>query len=66
MATTSKEGSRRMGIESPYIIPRDEDIYQYDLQAKSLLDLPDTSKAVMAIDKLMRELVTNNTEKAKI
>ena len=47
----------RWGIESPVLVPEDEAIYQYDLEAKPLLDLPDTSKAVRVINSLMVELL---------
>ena len=66
LAPMVKEEMTRLGIESPYIIPRDEEIYQYDLKAKSLLDLPDSSRAVTAIDKLMADLVLGNKEKTKV
>ncbi len=57
LAPMVKEELAKMGIESPIIIPHDEEIYQYDLEAKSLLDLPDTSVAVKAVDDLMTELL---------
>ena len=49
----------RLGIEPAAIIPVDEELYEYDLEMKSLLDLPDTSKAVKAVDNLMTELLQN-------
>ena len=57
LAPMVKEELVRLGIESPVIIPEDEQIYQYDLELKPLLGLPDTSKAVMAVDDLMAELL---------
>jgi len=57
LAPMVKEELDRLGIESPVIIPEDEQIYQYDLELKPLLGLPDTSKAVKAIDDLMAELL---------
>ncbi len=47
----------RLGIEPTAIIPEDEELYRYDLELKPLLDLPDTSQAVRAIDKLMAKLL---------
>ncbi len=47
----------RVGIESPVLIPEDEQIYQYDLELKPLLELPDTSKAVKAVNDLMTGLL---------
>ncbi len=57
LAPMVSEELTRLGVESPVLIPEDEDIYQYDLEAKPLLDLPDTSKAVQAVDSLMAELL---------
>jgi CO dehydrogenase maturation factor len=49
-----------LGIEPVVIIPFDEEVYQYDLSLKPLLDLPDTSGAVMAVGKLMTTLLSKN------
>jgi len=48
-----KEEMDRLGIELTAVIPDDEEVYKYDLEMKSLLDLPDTSEAVTAVDRLM-------------
>ncbi len=50
----------RMGVDPVATIPFDEEIYQYDLKLKSLLDLPDTAKAVRAVDDLMTGLLDKN------
>jgi len=47
----------RLGIELTAIIPEDEEIYKYDLELKPLLNLPDASKAVRAINELMTKLL---------
>lgn len=47
----------RLGIEPAAIIPLDEVVYQYDIQLKPLLDLPDSSKAAQAVDNLMTNLL---------
>jgi len=47
----------RLGIDPIAIIPLDEEVYKYDLKLKSLLDLPDTSKAVRAVNDLMAKLL---------
>ena len=49
----------RLGIEPEVIIPLDEEVYQYDLKQKPLLDLPDTSKAVRAVNSLMAKILKN-------
>ena len=46
----------RQGLGPVMIIPYDEEVYQYDLQLKPLLELPDTSQAVIVIDELMTKL----------
>jgi len=38
-------------------IPLDEEVAQYDIQLKPLLDLPDSSKAVKAVNNLMTKLI---------
>jgi len=55
-----------LGIESPVLIPEDEQIYQYDLELKPVLDLPDTSKAVRAVSDLMAELLNHRKSKLKV
>ena len=46
----------RLGIDPIAIIPLDEEVYEYDLKLKSLLDLPDTSMATRAVNDLMTKL----------
>ncbi len=50
----------RLGIEPVATIPLDEKVRDYDLKLKPLLDLPDTAKAVRAVDDLMAELLNKN------
>lgn len=47
----------RLGIEPIATIPIDNEIHGYDLKLKPLLDLPDTSKAVMVVSDLMAKLL---------
>ncbi len=47
----------RLGIEATATIPLDEEVYQYDIKLKPLLDLPDSSRAVQAVDNLMTKLL---------
>ncbi len=51
----SKE-MKQLGIEPAAIIPSDKEISDYDLNLKSLLDLPD-STAARAVDELMNKLL---------
>ncbi len=46
----------RLGIKPIVTIPLDEEVDEYDLKLKPLLDLPDTSKAVKAVSDLMAKL----------
>ena len=48
---------KRLGISPTAIIPFDEEVYQYDLKLKPLLELPDTAKAVTAVKALMDKLL---------
>jgi CO dehydrogenase maturation factor len=47
----------RLEIDPVATIPLDEEVCDYDLKLKPLLDLPDTSKAVKAVDKLMAKIL---------
>jgi len=49
----------RLGIKPEAAIPLDEEVYQYDLKQKPLLDLPDTSKAVKTVSGLMANILKN-------
>jgi CO dehydrogenase maturation factor len=44
---------KELGIEPIATVPLDDEVYEYDLGKRSLLELPDSSKAVMAVDRLM-------------
>jgi CO dehydrogenase maturation factor len=55
----------RLGISPTAIIPFDEEVYQYDLKLKPLLDLPDTAKAVAAVKALMDKLLKSEKIKMK-
>ncbi len=50
----------RLGIEPAAIIPLDEKVDDYDLKMKPLLELPDDSKAVRAVNDLMTKLLNKN------
>ena len=52
----AKEMSR-LGLEATAIIPLDDAIYQYDIELKPLTDLPDSSRAVQAVNNLMNNLL---------
>lgn len=47
----------RLELKPDVIVPQDEMIYQYDLEARPLLELPDDSEAVMAVDRLMEMIL---------
>jgi len=47
----------RLRIEPAARIPLDAEVYQYDLELKPLLDLPDSSPAVGAVNDLMARLL---------
>ena len=47
----------RLEISPIATIPLDEEVYQYDLKLKPLLELPNTSKAVKAVGDLMGKLL---------
>ncbi len=45
----------KLGLKATAIIPRDMNVYQCDLEQKPLLDLPDNSPAVKAIEILLSQ-----------
>jgi len=45
------------GFKSFYGIPMDKLIYDYDLSLKPLMDLPDESVAVVAVNKILDEII---------
>lgn len=47
----------RLGLELTATIHFDKEVSEYDLDSKSLLELPDTAKAVMAVNNLMAKLL---------
>ncbi len=47
----------RLHLEPAALVPEDETIPQYDLKLKPLLDLPDTSAAVRAVNALMTKII---------
>jgi len=47
----------RAGVETLMTVPEDDDILQFEMEEKSLLDLPDGSKAVVAVDDIASKLV---------
>ena len=52
-----REEMEKLGIEAEVTIPLDEQIKEYDLNSKPLLELPDDSIAVQAVNKLMDKLL---------
>jgi CO dehydrogenase maturation factor len=51
------EELKRLKIEPTAIIPLDDEVYQYDIKLKPLLELPDSSRAVQAVNNLMNNLL---------
>ena len=47
----------RLDIGPAALIPLDETVARYDLEMKPLLELPDSSRAVQAVDNLMTNLL---------
>ncbi len=47
----------KLGIEPAAIIPWDDEVHEYDLRLKPLLDLPDNSQAVAAVSGLMAQIL---------
>jgi len=52
------EEMNRLKIEPAFLVPQDEDLYRFDVELRSLLDLPDSSVAASAVKDLMDELLS--------
>ncbi len=58
-----KEEMERLGIVPAAMIPEDEELQRYDLEQKPLFSLPDTARAVAAVNDLMDKLLkTTNVD----
>jgi CO dehydrogenase maturation factor len=66
IAPMVKAELEKLGIESPVLIPRDEQIYQYDLEARPLIEMTDDSVAVKAVAELMDEILSEDKEREKV
>jgi CO dehydrogenase maturation factor len=66
LAPMVKEEIDKLGLDAPVLIPRDEEIYQYDLEARPLVELPDKSVAVIAVGELMDEILSYSKQKEKV
>jgi CO dehydrogenase maturation factor len=53
----------RLGLKPDAIIPLDEQIYQSDLNLKSILDLPDDSISVRSVDRMMAGILNQPVRK---
>jgi CO dehydrogenase maturation factor len=60
-----REEMDRLGIKPDAIIPEDKELYRYDLELRPLLDLPDTSRAVRAVDDLMGKVLEKVKESSR-
>ena len=59
-----KQEMDRLGIVPTTTIPVDEELQKYGLEQKPLFDLPDTTKAVLAVNNLMKKTLQH--EKIKV
>ncbi len=60
-----KEELERQGIELAAVIPKDEEVYRYDLELRPLLELPDTSPAVQVVRDLMEQVLDQTKVSAR-
>ncbi|MBF0378003.1 MAG: AAA family ATPase [Desulfamplus sp.] len=47
----------KIGVQILSTLPNDDTLLEFDMERKSLLDLPDDSKAVVAVDSLMEKVL---------
>ncbi|MDO8578394.1 MAG: AAA family ATPase [Dehalococcoidales bacterium] len=56
-----REELDKLGLSPASLVPEDDLLYEYDLQQRPLLDLPDGSRAVAAVNELMDEIMKQST-----
>ncbi len=56
LSKTFLEEVEKIGVQIVCIIPDDKNLLEFDMERKSMLELPDDSPAVMAIDKMMETI----------
>ena len=47
----------QLGLKADALIPEDDELYQFDLEQKPLLNMPETSIAVQAVNTLMEKII---------
>jgi CO dehydrogenase maturation factor len=52
-----KQELDQLGVEPIATIPLDDEVYKYDLEKRALLELPDTSPAAIAVEKMMNTIL---------
>jgi CO dehydrogenase maturation factor len=57
LAPSFREEMQKQGFPLLGTVPEDAQIQEYDLAGKPLVDLPDASKAVRAVDELMEKMI---------
>lgn len=57
--TSLKEEVEKQGLNLLGVIPVDKKVFQYDLEGKPIINLPDESKAVKTVNDLMSKVILN-------
>jgi len=60
LAPAITEELNKLGIDAVTTIPLDDEVHEYDLKLKPLLEMPDDSKAVTEVNNLMARLLDRN------
>jgi CO dehydrogenase maturation factor len=58
--TTAKESASDLGFDDIFMIPKDDDIEAYNLEGKSLLTLPENSKASNEVAEIVDKVISKN------
>jgi CO dehydrogenase maturation factor len=56
LSKTFLDEVEKIGVQIVCIIPDDKNLLEFDMERKSMLELPDDSPAVVAIDKMMETI----------
>ena len=57
LSKTFLDEVEKIGVPIVCIIPDDKNLLEFDMERKSMLELPDDSPAVVAIDKMMEKII---------
>ncbi len=56
---TLREEAEKQQLNLLGVVPADEKVYEYDLNGRPIINLPDESRAVKTVNELMSKIILN-------